>query len=121
MMQRVEWSPDVALSVAKSAGNDLKVIESECQKGIAQVWAMSDESSGYVVTRLEADDSGRELVIVLGEGTGARAGIEDCKRLAQMYNATSIRTHITRMGLQRMYEKAGFYQSEIVMRFDCGQ
>lgn len=118
--QRLQWCESLEPLLAKAAGNDLDIIKAEVMENKAQLWALSGAAKGYVVTRVESYDSYKELVIVLGVGSGAKAGIEWVKRLAKSYGIESIRTHIKRPGLARMYKAAGFYQREIVMGLDCG-
>ncbi|MCG2581929.1 MAG: hypothetical protein KA296_13740 [Marinobacter sp.] len=85
-----------------------------------ELYQVRGSAEGWLVLRLEGSLLDElELVIVLGAGHGTRAVIPLVKRYATRLGAT-IRTHITRAGLKRMYEAEGFHQAQIVMRWRPG-
>lgn len=105
------WCAEAARALDDAARGDLGWIEREVRAGISQLYRITGECSGWVVTRQEGD----EFVIVAGAGENARpvmAWITDRALAAGL----SVRTHIQRPGLRRMYEAIGFKADEIVMR-----
>lgn len=83
----------------------------------AQLWRFTGESRGYLLTRVEVHaDQSREWVLVAGAGTNARPVLQWAQRMARQHGFDSIRTHITRPGLRRLYEAQGWHLSEMVMK-----
>ena len=117
---QINWEPDIAYHLAKAAGSKecLDNVAEEVKRGLAQLWQITGESSGYLVTRVEREPSGeREMVLVLGEGKGAKAVIGWAVELANNHGIKKMRTHITRPGLKKIYENLGWHQREIVMEW----
>lgn len=116
---QVDWSPEAgaALSRANASPDDLKVWREQRLTGEVQLWRFSGASVGYLLTRVEVSpDETRELVLVAGAGVNARPVLRWAKALAEQNGFDSIRTHIKRPGLRRMYEAQGWQLSELVMR-----
>lgn len=125
-MKQIGWGLNAEKGLQRAAGSpvDLAAIKEEVVKGESQLWEIkSSLASGYVVTRVEEITRGGplEMVIVLGEGAGAKEVIPELMTMARNYGIETIRTHIKRPGLKRIYERLGWKQSEIVMRFNCGK
>ncbi|WP_250655053.1 hypothetical protein [Alkalimarinus coralli] len=123
-MRQIAWCPEAENGLARAAGSPavLEAVKREVLNGEGQLWQFDQpDSCGYVVTRVEeTKPSGMlELVIVLGEGCGAKRVIKSFMKVAKDYGIESMRTHIKRPGLKRIYERLGWSQSEIVMRFNC--
>ena len=117
MIKKIDWCDECEKGFLVSAGEDLAQIAWECRNGISQVWKMSGEAEALIVTRLEKNIDFDELVIVLGEGEGFKYVIPFFFELKESLGAKYIRTHVTRKGLIRLYEREGFVQSEVVMRY----
>lgn len=122
--QAVKWSPDVAraLKRANASKGDLITWRREIDSGEAQLWHLAGDAQGYLMTRVERYANGEdELVLVAGAGCNARPAITWAMKLAADHGIRSIRTHIKRPGLQRIYENFGWELAERVMRFTNGQ
>lgn len=107
------WNDSAEKALEVSAGPDMAMIRAEVQQGMAGLYRCEDggQLDGRVVLRLE----GTELVIVLGEGRGAKKWAGVIEQYARHLGATTLRTHIQRKGLKRIYEGIGWQQREIVM------
>ncbi|WP_342632493.1 hypothetical protein [Marinobacter alkaliphilus] len=119
----VAWNRQAAeaLALARATPADLDEWRQEVAEGLAQLWQITGESTGYLLTRVEQDRAGRrELVLVAGAGNNARAVIAWAGDLADRHGL-DMRTHIERRGLERLYQRAGWHRSEIVMRRNYGQ
>ena len=119
----ITWNQDAAqaLALARATPGDLLAWESDVTRGLAQLWRFDGGSVGYLLTRVETEPDGtRDLVLVAGTGKNARNAIAWATALADRHGL-NLRTHIARPGLQRLYERAGWYRYEIVMRREYGQ
>lgn len=107
------WNDDAERALKRSAGPDMAQIRAEVQQGMAGLYRCEagGQLDGRVVLRLE----GTELVIVLGEGRNAKKWAGIIEDYARHIGATTLRTHIQRRGLKRIYEGIGWKQREIVM------
>lgn len=110
-MIQENWSDEAEAGLIISAGADLLHIKNEVTENISQLFRMGTD--GFTVLRYEREF--KELVIVLGEGKNAKKWLPVIEDYARSIGANSIRTHITRVGLRRLYERIGFSQTEIVM------
>ena len=109
----VDWKPETDDRLRVSAGGDLDEIRQEVQQGIAQLWECrkDDQPKAWVVTRKDPD----AWVIVLGEG----AGFFDFMPLFVSHAreaGVSLRTHVKRRGLIRMWERLGLHLDHYVLR-----
>lgn len=120
---RAPWSDEAARALQAAAGSDrdLERIRAEVRDDRnTQLYQVTGSAEGWLVLRLEGDFLGDiELVIVLGAGHGSTRVIPLIKRYATHLGAT-VRTHVTRPGLERIYQHNGFYQAETVMRWRPG-
>ena len=112
-IREIDWSDDAEKGLVVAAGDDMEIIRSEVQAGISTLWKCDSVSGGgYLVTRLEHED---EMCIVAGEGKGffefMPFFIKWCKQ-----KGYSIRTHVKRRGLVRMWESLGITFDEYVLR-----
>lgn len=117
-MRRMAWNDQAAQALAGAAGSpeELAEVGKEVETGDAQLFQFEGKPHGYLVLRLEETPTGRrELVLVLGAGSGARELIALAKDWANQVGADSIRTHVSRPGLIRLYERQGFEQAHVVM------
>ena len=111
-VKNVDWSEVAERGLAVSAGNDMAAIRHEVKQGIAVLWRVDgDGVDGYVVTRVEPG----ELVIVCGEGKGFHHIVPFFLTLARRSNLT-VRTHIKRRGLLKMWARHGVTLDEYVLR-----
>lgn len=104
------WCADAEAALAPAAFGDMPIIRAEVLAGECDLWRITGESAGWVVTRQELG----ELVIVLGAGRNCLPVIRHITARAKAGGLT-VRTHIRRKGLQRIYERAGFKARELVM------
>jgi hypothetical protein len=81
----------------------------------SHLWEFSGDAVGYMVTRVEKTATGLELVLVAASGENARPVIRWAMNMATQYGFQSIRTHITRPGLQRIYEAEGWHEKERIL------
>lgn len=106
-------TPDSAdwahLAPAAGSPEALASIQHRHRQGAASVIRISGDAAGTIVVWMERDtDGNRELVLGLGAGRGARHWIPWALAFARANKAATIRTHCTRAGLIRLYEKHGF-------------
>lgn len=122
--QKVAWGPEAsaALKRANASKGDMQQWRADVDAGTAQLWHIAGDANGYLLTRVETYANGEdELVLVAGAGTNCRPLIAWAMKLAEQHGIRSIRTHIKRRGLQRIYESFGWELAERVMRFAHGQ
>lgn len=119
-MTRAAWCDEAAAALRPAAGSeaDLDVVRVEVNTDrCTELYRVTGAAEGWLVLRLEGNVLGdRELVIVLGAGRGIRPVIPIIQRYARTLGAT-IRTHITRPGLERIYQHQGFHLAEKVYRW----
>lgn len=114
-----EWSQQAAASLqrARMTPADLEHCRQDVAEGTAQLWRIPGEPVSYVITRVEEDAAGnQEMVIVAGAGKNAAETIGFFTELASRNQIPSIRAHINRPGLQRIFERQGYHLSEWIMR-----
>lgn len=114
-----EWTAEAAASLARARATaaDLQAYQQDVTAGTAQLWRIPGEPVSYVVTRVERDSAGTlELVIVAGAGQNAAATISWFTGLARREGIPSIRAHINRPGLTRIFERQGYTLDEWIMR-----
>jgi len=116
MITARSWTPEISDFIRVSAGRDLAFISEQVRSGVAQLWRCeSSTGSGHVVTRVEQVSTGDELVIVCGEGTGAAEfGIQFFQEAKRQ--GMSVRTHVKRKGLVKIWENLGMSVDQIIMR-----
>ena len=112
-IREIEWCQKAEEGLIVSLGDDLGVIRLEVQKGIARLWSCESESGGgYIVSRM---DDLNEICIVAGEGKGfyefMPVFLDWCRQ-----QGCSVRTHVKRKGLIRMWKKLGVTLDEYVLR-----
>jgi len=106
-----------ALATARATPADLDAYRADVESGQAQLWEIPGDPVSYVLTRVEQDTAGNlELVIVAGAGQNAAETIEWFNELASKAGIPSIRAHINRPGLARIFERQGYTLDEWVMR-----
>lgn len=116
---RCAWSEEAARGLAEAMGMDAAEIEADVRAGRAELWRIDDH--GWVVTRMECSTSGRELVLVAGQGRGLHQVVSDAQRIARAAGAASIRIHSARRGMGRMLARLGFEAVETVYRWRDGR
>lgn len=110
-LQRATWCTEAAEALADAARGDLDLIAAECAHQVSDLWRIGGRAEGWMVTRQEPG----ELVIVAAAGRNCRPVIRHvCARAHAA--GLSVRTHIQRPGLRRIYEAQGFTLDELVMR-----
>lgn len=107
---RAAWSQDAEAVLMPAAYGDMPAVRAEVVQGLAVLWRVTGCSNGYLVTRQEEN----ELVLVLGAGTNSRPLLRHVLEQAKAAGLT-VRTHIRREGLKRIYERMGFSLREYVM------
>lgn len=115
----VPWSDEAAAMLSKANAEPADLIEwrRQCARQQAQLWHITGASRGYLLTRVEQSaGQKRELVLVAGAGVNAKPVIRWAKQLAEAEGLDSIRTHIKRRGLMKMYLAEGWHNAETVMR-----
>lgn len=109
----VGWTDDMDDRLRVSAGADLATIKQEVRQGIGQLWECrkNDRPEAWVVTRKDDD----AWVIVLGEGRGFFDYMPLFVDHARE-RGLSLRTHVKRRGLIRMWERLGLHLDHYVLR-----
>lgn len=113
VIREISWEDKHDAKLKVSAGDDLQLIKDQVRAEIAQLWECQSPSNYcLVVTRI---DPGPELVIVLGEGSGL---LQFAPRFVQhaRNRRMTVRTHIKRKGLIRMWKRLGLELDEYVLR-----
>ena len=130
MLHKINWTDTTQKALKKCAGDDMDIIKSQVKTGIAQLWGYDDGLNlALFVTRIDNEPGGRELVIVLGESvytdhrglghcSGFSKAVELFKKMARDQNIATIRTHVTRHGLIRMYNEIGFDIDSYVLKYE---
>ncbi|MFL1484898.1 hypothetical protein [Marinobacter sp. LN3S78] len=116
---QVTWSPEAAasLAAARATPADLEAYRRDVERDLAHLWRVPGEPVSYVLTRVEQDSAGSlEMVIVAGAGQNAPDTIEWFTDLARRNGIPSIRAHINRPGLTRIFERQGYTLDEWIMR-----
>lgn len=117
MMDRFTPQAEAAMMAAGASDGDMAIWRRELPEDQVQLWRITGEADGYLLTRVETMPEGHdELVLLAAAGTNARPVIAWVKTLARRAGISSIRTHVKRLGLQRMYEAQGWHLAERVMR-----
>ena len=116
MIRLEPWNDFAERAIARIEGACMVDIRREVQIGRSQLWHCSHERKhGYVVTRLEERESGREWVLVAGVGKGFHEFVPFFIAAAAA-RGLPLRAHVNRCGMVRMYERVGFHISEYVVR-----
>lgn len=111
-IERARWCADAEIDLRQAARGAMPAIKADVTQGIAVLWRVTGDSDGWLVTRQEAG----ELVLVAGAGRNARPVLEWVRDRATEEGLT-IRTHITRPGLMRIYQRLGFNERERVFEY----
>lgn len=109
-LTRAAWSDEAERILEPAAFGDMPIIRAEVLKGSADLWRLGGAAGGFLVTRQEDG----ELVLVAGAGHNAAGVIRHCLAIARAHGLT-VRAHIRRAGMKRIYERAGFRLRELVM------
>ncbi len=112
-IREIEWGEAAEQGLKVAAGDDMEIIKAEVLGGISKLWKCDSESSAaYMVTRL---DDKTELCIVAGEGQGffefMPVFVQWCRQ-----KGYSVRTHVKRKGLVKMWARLGITFDEYVLR-----
>ena len=117
-----------ALRIPAGSQQALDEIKARYDSGQAVILAVDGDASGFIVLWAEIrPDNEREGVIALGIGTGAEAWAEQAPKIGLHQGWRFLRTHVSRPGLVRIYEKCGWVKSEKdnegqrIMRYDNGR
>lgn len=106
-----------ALKKARATEADLVLWRQQIGRGLVQLWRVTGEADGWLLTRVDAAEGGPdELVLVGGAGRNARPVIRWAEHLAQAHGIQRLRTHVIRPGLARIYQAQGWHLAEYVMR-----
>lgn len=111
---RQPWSVEAEAGLIISVGDDLQIIKSMVEQNRAELWFFEGGSvEVYAVVRRDQ----KELVLMCVEGKGARQVIPMIEQAARRAGCTSVRAHITRLGLARMFPDWGLkeyvYEKEL--------
>lgn len=107
----ISWRDSIESQLLKAAGSKavMKEIIEEIKAGLASLWAFAGpRHCGYAVTRIESVKWGKEFVIVLGQGLGAKDAINKLLCYALEKGCNSVRVHVKRPGLMRIFGRFGF-------------
>ena len=109
----IAWNDDVSDWIAEAARGADKQLRFEVENEISQLWKCeSGGLFGYAITRIEQDENGNfELVLVAGTGSGLLYFADYFIQFADA-NEMTVRAHIVRKGLIRMFAKLNFTIAE---------
>lgn len=115
MITREQWSAGAERELSRAVGACIMpIVRREVETGIAQLWhAQDDFADAYIVTRLESNPL--EWVFVAAAGRGVM------HYARQMVTAgkdrkLSMRCHVVKPALARLWGRLGFVESERVLR-----
>ena len=112
-IREIRWCPEAEAGLTVAAGDDLGVIKSEVLAGVSRLWQCSSEGGGgYIVSRL---DGLNEICIVAGEGKGFYEFMPVFLKWCRQQGYT-VRTHVKRKGLIKMWGRLGVTFDEYVLR-----
>lgn len=114
----VGWTDDMDDRLRVSAGDDLQEVKTQVRRNLATLWQCekNGQPEAWVVTRVDGiEASGREFVIVLGEGKGFFDYMPLFVNHARGQNL-KIRTHVQRRGLIRMWSRLGLELDHYVLK-----
>lgn len=112
----VDFDDDFEAAIKSAAGDDLESIKNEIKSGECVAFCFSGSDYDFkVVLRVEEINNKNELVLVLGAGHGMVDAINDFLHFAKINNCETIRTHVKRRGLVKIWESLGFQIQETVM------
>lgn len=117
MIRLEPWNDFAERALERVEGLGIVDVKREVVEGVSQLWHCTDAdgSNGYVVTRLEQRESGREWVWLAGVGRGFYKFVPFFLEAARQAGVP-IRAHVNRPGMVRMYDRIGFRVSEYVLR-----
>lgn len=110
-MKRISWNKEAEHNLKAAIDGDADWIRREVNRGISALYKCADD--GYIVLRYERDQE--EVALVLGEGKNLKKWVPIVEELSRKWGAKTIRTHIQRPGIKRLYESLAWRQREIVM------
>jgi len=117
MINQIPWSDAAEKGLLISAGEDMAIIKNQVLNGVAQLWEHNlNGTHGFIVTRIDVEGLGTELVLVLGEGSGLNEAVPLFKQVALDLGIKSIRVHVKRKGLIRMFSRHDFNVEMYVLR-----
>ena len=112
-IREIKWSADAEDGLRVAARGDLDIIKAEVIAGISRLWHCKSESSeAFIVTRIDDEN---EVCIVAGEGAGFREFIPAFVAWWRE-QGYSIRVHVQRKGLIRLFERVGITFDHYVLR-----
>lgn len=106
-MKRQRWAADHDHVFIRSLGDDLPFIREQVQSNAAQLWRF-DSPMFHLVTRVEKNARGLELVLVAAEGRGLAKHWQTLEQQMEPESFTSYRLHTTRAGIVRLMTRRGF-------------
>ena len=119
MIKQIPWSDTAERGLVISAGDDMNIIKNQVLTGRAQLWEHHlNGKHGYIVTRIDVEGLGTELVLVLGEGSGLHDAVPLFKQVAVDLGIKGMRVHVKRKGLIRMFSRHGFELDMYILRSD---
>lgn len=102
--------------LAPALGDDLRTIQSEVHRGVAQLIAWGN-SEFFTVLRGEVEANGKELVIVAAAGKNSLPHLEEIHKQAKAQGFASVRLHTKRPeAMLRMGKRFGYQQAETILR-----
>jgi hypothetical protein len=113
-LERLSWQ-EVAPHVPISCRGDEADIAAEVDAQIAEAWRIND-GQAHMITRLEQNAEGVELVVIALEGRGLAGLAPSIINAGRAAGARSIRFHYVRPGMLRMLKPFGFDEVERVAR-----
>jgi len=94
------------MALARAAGPDLKEIGCQVEQGESECWRVLGR--GYIVSRLEVTEQGKELVIVAAQGRNGLPVLDAFERIGKANGAESVRIHSERPGMGRYLKSKGY-------------
>lgn len=117
MIKQIAWNNEARENLLIAGGVDIDLVGEQVKSGIAQLWQHDiNGTTGYTVTRIDVEGLGPELVLVLGQGSGLKYVVPYFLDAAHNLGIKSVRVHVKRRGLIKMFGQLGFNLDMYVLR-----
>lgn len=100
---KLPWSIDAEVNLIVSMGEDAEELANQVKNGIAELWhfEQGEKIDIWTIVRREKN----QLVVCCIEGIGSREVVPLIEKSSKQAGCDSLRVHITRPGLSRMFPK----------------
>ena len=117
IIRHPRWLHNATAGLSRCLRGDLPLLMQQVNRGIAQLWEINtDQGRSWMVSRIEKQSVGDELVICCYEGCDLQRIAPIVFDHAKQQGFQSIRFHTRRQGLNRLIKPLGFSVYETVFK-----